>query len=321
MAITKIGTTGISNNLDIPGYLYLSGDNKELRFYNGANYMILKASGSLSNNYTITLPVDDGTSGQFLKTDGGGVLSWDAAGAALTPWTENIDADTFTLTDVGATGNTWNSTALTVQSTTNAKLRLVIGSGDASIVFEGPTNWVLGLDNSESDQFVIGNDTALGADDSLRITTAGAVTMPNQPSVGCYGTSGQTNVTGNNTIYIMKWTPIWGSSFMTGTGNITFTAPVDGKYAVSATVEYEPSSTNANVADLSIITSNRGWHSYTDPNSAAQIAKSISVVADMDANDTCQIKLQVGGVGADNSDLNVGGATNPRCHLTIHMVG
>ena len=82
MAITKIGTTGISNNLDVPGYLYLSGDNKELRFYNGANYMILKASGSLSNNYTITLPVDDGTSGQFLKTDGGGVLSWDAAGGA-----------------------------------------------------------------------------------------------------------------------------------------------------------------------------------------------------------------------------------------------
>ena len=85
MALTKIGTTGISNNLDVPGYLYLSGDNKELRFYNGSNYMVLKASGSLSNNYTFTLPVDDGTTGQFLKTDGGGVLSWsDVSGAILT---------------------------------------------------------------------------------------------------------------------------------------------------------------------------------------------------------------------------------------------
>jgi len=93
MAITKIGTTGISNNLDVPGYLYLSGDNKELRFYNGANYMILKASGSLSNNYTITLPVDDGTSGQFLKTDGGGVLSWDAAGGDLSFGGDTFGAD------------------------------------------------------------------------------------------------------------------------------------------------------------------------------------------------------------------------------------
>ena len=85
MALTKIGTTGISNNLDVPGYLYLSGDNKELRFYNGANYMVLKASGSLGQNYTLTLPVDDGTTGQFLKTDGGGVLSWsDVSGAILT---------------------------------------------------------------------------------------------------------------------------------------------------------------------------------------------------------------------------------------------
>jgi len=93
MAITKIGTTGISNNLDVPGYLYLSGDNKELRFYNGANYMILKASGSLSNNYTITLPVDDGTSGQFLKTDGGGVLSWAAAGGDLSFGGDTFGAD------------------------------------------------------------------------------------------------------------------------------------------------------------------------------------------------------------------------------------
>ena len=74
-----------SNNVTISGYLYLSGDEKELRFYNGSNYLTLKASGSLSSNVTLTLPVDDGTTGQFLKTDGSGVLSWsDVSGAILT---------------------------------------------------------------------------------------------------------------------------------------------------------------------------------------------------------------------------------------------
>ena len=297
MAITKIGTTGISNNLDVPGYLYLSGDNKELRFYNGANYMVLKASGSLSNNYTITLPVDDGTSGQFLKTDGGGVLSWDAAGAALTPWTENIDADTFTLTDVGATGNTWNSTALTVQSTTNAKLRLVIGSGDASIVFEGPTNWVLGLDNSESDQFVIGNDTALGTDDSLRITTAGAVTMPNQPSFIAKLTTSQTNVTGNTILFRSdnaansQWNIMEnrGSGFANG----KFTAPVAGLYQFSLIINLEGLTsamsyynlvfyTDTPAANISITSENPWTQCYTP---SGNLLTRWAMLVEMDAND------------------------------------
>lgn len=34
------------------------------------------ATGSLTSNYTITLPADDGTLDQFLKTDGNGGLSW-----------------------------------------------------------------------------------------------------------------------------------------------------------------------------------------------------------------------------------------------------
>lgn len=42
------------------------------------NYVELKtpATGSLTTSYTLTLPVDDGTSGQYLQTDGSGALSW-----------------------------------------------------------------------------------------------------------------------------------------------------------------------------------------------------------------------------------------------------
>ena len=43
---------------------------------NGANYLGLKAPASVTADITWTLPDGDGSSGQFLKTDGSGNLSW-----------------------------------------------------------------------------------------------------------------------------------------------------------------------------------------------------------------------------------------------------
>ena len=51
----------------------------EIRFLEdtdaGSNYVALRA-GTISSNVTFTLPIADGSSGQFLKTDGSGVLSF-----------------------------------------------------------------------------------------------------------------------------------------------------------------------------------------------------------------------------------------------------
>ena len=50
---------------------------------NGSQSVKLKAPDSLAADYTLTLPTDDGTSNQVLKTDGSGVLSWTAQSSAL----------------------------------------------------------------------------------------------------------------------------------------------------------------------------------------------------------------------------------------------
>ena len=42
----------------------------------GNDKIILNAPSILSNGYTLTLPIDEGNSGEFLKTDGSGILSW-----------------------------------------------------------------------------------------------------------------------------------------------------------------------------------------------------------------------------------------------------
>jgi hypothetical protein len=66
-----------------------SGDTGEIRFLellaNGTNYIGFKSPDSLDNNYILTLPVNDGNNGQFLQTNGSGVLAWaDASSGGIT---------------------------------------------------------------------------------------------------------------------------------------------------------------------------------------------------------------------------------------------
>jgi len=56
---------------------------KELRFYEGTNYVGLKA-GALINNQIWVLPIADGSSEEALVTDGNGNLSWLALGQSNT---------------------------------------------------------------------------------------------------------------------------------------------------------------------------------------------------------------------------------------------
>lgn len=42
----------------------------------GGQFVALQAPGTIATSYTLTLPVDDGNSGQVMITDGSGVLSW-----------------------------------------------------------------------------------------------------------------------------------------------------------------------------------------------------------------------------------------------------
>ena len=75
-----VGTTGdLSGDLTVAGNISLDGSNKELRFYEGSNYVGFEAP-ALSADKIWVLPAADGTAGFALKTDGSGNLSWGLAG-------------------------------------------------------------------------------------------------------------------------------------------------------------------------------------------------------------------------------------------------
>ena len=136
--------------------------------------LILKASGSsntitvqapaLASSYSLTLPVDDGVSGQFLQTDGSGVLAWATTGSP-----GDIQETSFTANDnepspQNVTGFTFSNA---VVRSFDALVSIVRGSTYEVIKIQGiqkGSSW-------EISQASTGDDTGI----VLSITTAGVV--------------------------------------------------------------------------------------------------------------------------------------------------
>ena len=76
-----------SGNLTVAGDVYIGDSNKELRFYEGSNYVGFEAP-ALSANQIWVLPTADGSANQTLKTDGSGTLSWATAASAVSNLTD-----------------------------------------------------------------------------------------------------------------------------------------------------------------------------------------------------------------------------------------
>ena len=75
---TTIGATTPSTVVATQVDITAQGDLR-LQDTTGGQYVALQAPGTIATSYTLTLPVDDGTAGQALITDGSGVLSWSTA--------------------------------------------------------------------------------------------------------------------------------------------------------------------------------------------------------------------------------------------------
>ena len=148
-AITSLGSlTGLDVNgaVTINDNLSLDGSNKELRFYEGSNYVGFEAP-ALSADQIWVLPSADGSSGHALKTDGSGNLSWGTAGGnafetVAVSGQSNIVADstTDTLTFAAGTGITLTTAAgsdtltITNSATGDNAFKTIAVSGQSSVV-------------------------------------------------------------------------------------------------------------------------------------------------------------------------------------------
>ena len=150
---------------------------------NGTHFIALKSPNALSGNVTFTLPIADGSAGEFIKTDGSGALSFGAVTSSFTLAADSGTSDTFntggTLTFAGGAGlastvsndtitfdaETATASSLGVASFSNSDFN--ISSGAVSIKTGGISNDQLNgsITNAKlaNDGITIGDtDTSLG---------------------------------------------------------------------------------------------------------------------------------------------------------------
>jgi len=174
----------------------------------------------------------------------------------------------------------------------------------ASIVAQFPDAQATGQYPKGELAFLTSTTANAAPSEKMRIDSAGRVTMPNQPAFQAVPSSNQNNIATGTDVTIIFGTERFdvGSNFASN----TFTAPVTGKYYLDVQLRVEYIDTAANYYQLKIQTTNHTYVMTLDPNFSADMTygpMSISIVADMDANDTTLVKLHQSG-GTAQSDID-----------------
>jgi len=139
----------------------------EVRFHDAdnSNYASVKAPATLGANYTLTLPGNDGDSGQYLRTDGSGVLSWESVSTPAAVPAGSVFAMATSTAPSGYLECDGSAVSRSTYSALFAVTGTTFGSGDGSTTFNLP---------DLRGEFVRGWDNGRGVDSGRNIGTSQA---------------------------------------------------------------------------------------------------------------------------------------------------
>jgi len=202
--------------------------------------------------------------------------------------TAHADADELVMENAGVAG-------LSILSFNNNYGNIYFGDGQDNDI--GKITY-LHTDNSMS----FTTNTAVG----LKIDSIGAVTKPLQPAFHVTNAA-QNNLGTDASATITFSTEVFDVNADFNTSNYTFTAPVTGKYTLTFHMTLNAMDSASPFTYAHLDTSNREYYSWYDNNTelsgdAGYVTFHISVLADMDANDTALGKVFIGG-GTAQTDL------------------
>ena len=141
--------------------------------------------------------------------------------------------------------------------------------------------------------------------EAMHISADGEVTKPLQPAFSATVNAAQNNIATDTDVVV-----VWGAETFDVGANFSaseFTAPVTGKYQLNLLLRLNNIDTACNYYIISFFSSNNNYRFIYDPGGfsgdLSYWATSLSVLADMDANDTVYITInQAGGTAPTDVD-------------------
>ena len=240
-----------------------------------------------SAQQTVTAPAGSIVSGQFANAEL--VIPNKVGLNSLSP----ADYAASTLSNHLVVGDASADTGLTIVSGASNEGAITFAdgtSGDAldrgRIRYHHGVNKMLFHVNSESDA-------------GLSIDQNNIVQMTMQPAVQAALSGNQTNISAGSLYTIPFATEVFDQNSDYDNSTYTFTAPVDGRYfiGIQATIGGQPE--EADYYQYAVQTSNRTYNTTVDPDKVQSVPVydnfNFIVLADMDASDTCIVKLLVQG--------------------------
>ena len=283
----SIGTdTVVQDNDDLGSIIFSAADGTDLA----------------TQGAVITAEVDGTPGGNDLPTR----LTISTTGDGNSSPTERMRIDSDGNVGLGVSPTTAYGNALQIHDTgtSGANLRLTdsnTGSGTGNgfeIIVINADNYIM---NREAGPIF----TSINGNTVQKIDADGNTTFPKQPAFQVNkGNSTQANIAVNSDVLVTFNTETFdiGSNFASN----TFTAPVTGKYVFSFLLRVDSVDIDSNYYIPFIETSNRKYRVIVDPNFSsdpAYFSFTLTCLADMDANDTCVIKINQGS-GAAASDIS-----------------
>jgi len=138
-----------------------------------------------------------------------------------------------------------------------------------------------------------------GTTTAMTIDKDGHITKPLQSAFLAHTSTTRYNLAINNDHTLILDTERFDQNSDYNNSNYRFTAPVTGKYQFNLTVYMNQVPTNASYIQTYIVTSNRVYYAIVDTEaydaSHSFFTLNHSVLADMDANDTCHSLINQGG--------------------------
>ena len=211
---------------------------------------------------------------------------------------------TFSAEDpANAAFNSFNSSALTVNKyggTTNGSAFTASSSNATAAIAAENAKGQIGTVTNHPLEIRTNNTVAINID------TTGAVTMPLTPAFSAFPAGVQSNFAINTAVTVAFGTELFDQNADYNDQD-TFTAPVTGKYQLTAYVDFQTLDTAATFYQLSIATSNKSQSLTLDPNFSSdmnQYPMLMTILADMDASDTAQVFVFQSG-GTAQTDISI----------------